>query len=85
MRPIVVACTLSMVSEMLLVIDDVDLNVVELETSLIVRVVDGNVLVRSTEVVNEDCAFVAPLEVMEVEFDSLGITETEPSTVCLLG
>lgn len=74
-----------MVSEMLLVIDDVDLNVVELETSLIVRVVDGNVLVRSIEVVNEDCASVAPLEVMEVKFASLGITETEPSIVCLLG
>lgn len=77
-----VACTLSMVSEMLLDINGVDLKVVELETLLIVRVVDGNVLVRSVEVGNEDCAFVASLEVMEVSVDSLGITE--PSIVCWL-
>lgn len=78
-----VSCTLSMVSEMLLDIDGVDLNVVELETLLIVGVVDGNVLVRSIEVVNEDCAFVSPLDVMKANVDSLGINE--PSLVCLLG
>lgn len=72
-----------MVSVMLLDINGVDLKVVELETSLIVLVVGGNVLVRLVEVVNEDCAFVAPLEVMEVNVDSLGITE--PSIVCWLG
>lgn len=68
-----------MVSEMLLDIDDVDLKVVELETSVIGKVVDGNVLVRSIKVVNEDCAFVAPVDGMEVNVDSLDITE--PSLV----
>lgn len=55
-----------MVSEMLLDINDVDLKVVVSNTSLIVRLVDGDVLVLSVGVVNEDCVFVPPVEGMEV-------------------
>lgn len=74
-KPIVVEFTLSMASEMLLDIGNVDLNVVVSETSLIVRLVDSDVLVSSVEVVNEGCAFVAPVEDMKVEVDSLVIIE----------
>lgn len=84
-RFIVVVCIFFMVFEMLFVIDDVDLNVVELEILLIVRVVDGNVFVCLIEVVNEDCVFVVFFEVMEVEFDLLGIIEIEFLIVCLFG
>lgn len=73
--PIVVGFTLSVASEMLLDIGNVDLNVVVSETSLIVRLFDGDVLVSSIEFVNEGCVFVAPVEDMEVKVDSLVIIE----------
>lgn len=82
-KPIVVEFTLSMASEMLLDIGNVDLNVVVSETSLIVRLVDSDVLVSSVEVVNEGCAFVAPVEDMKVEVDSL--VTIELFSVSMLG
>lgn len=75
MKPNVVDCTLSMASEILLEIGNVDLKVVESETSLIVRLGDGDVLESLTEFVNEGSGFVAPFEDMDVEVDSLVIIE----------
>lgn len=95
-EPIVFFCTLSKASEMLLDFDDVELKVVDrievldFEDNVIafdVKEVKLSapfvVLVRSIEVVNEGCEFVAPVKDMKVNVDSLGIIEL--SSVCLLG
>lgn len=75
MKPIVVDCSLFMASEILLEIGNVELKVVESETSLFVRLGDGDVLVSSTELVNKGCEFVFSVEDIEVKVDSLVIIE----------